>query len=108
MNSDILRQAKKQARSARTWADLSNAIFDPVDGLIAKAYPTIEARRNFQKSAEYRTLQQLVEGAMRRTGAAPLHGPSPSIIRRWADRPKLSQPTSYSAGAAHSASTASS
>jgi hypothetical protein len=40
-NADqILEQAEEMARSAKSWADLSNALFDPINGLITKAYPT--------------------------------------------------------------------
>ena len=40
-STQIVESAKDLASSARNWADLSNALFDPVDGLIAKAFPTM-------------------------------------------------------------------
>ena len=40
----ILESAKDIALSTETWADLSNALFDPEEGLVAKAYPTREQR----------------------------------------------------------------
>ena len=33
--TDILTKAKQLAKTSHNWADLSNALFDPVDGLIA-------------------------------------------------------------------------
>jgi len=45
-----LDEAEPAARDAETWADLSNLLFDPVDGLVAKAYPTREAREAFVKT----------------------------------------------------------
>ncbi len=39
---DILDKARKLAKTARTWADLSNALFDPVEGLVARTFPNRE------------------------------------------------------------------
>lgn len=64
----ILASAKGVAASAETWADLSNALFDPVDGLVAKAYPTREERERFVKSDEYRAIRGLIDSATQRTG----------------------------------------
>lgn len=64
----ILASAKGVAASAGTWADLSNALFDPVDGLVAKAYPTREERERFVKSDEYRAIRGLIDSAVQRTG----------------------------------------
>jgi len=65
---DILVQAKSLARTAGTWADLSNAIFDPMVGLIAKHFPDATARAEFHKSDAYTALHSLVEQKMRETG----------------------------------------
>ena len=43
---EMLKSAEKLSASAGTWADLSNALFDPNDGLIAKAFPTRESRQH--------------------------------------------------------------
>jgi hypothetical protein len=61
-------RAKQAAGEAETWADLSNSLFDPGEGLIARAYPTREARQAFVKTEEYRKLRQLVADAMDRHG----------------------------------------
>jgi len=53
----ILKSANDIALSAETWADLSNALFDPEEGLVAKAYPTREQREHFVKSEEYRAIR---------------------------------------------------
>jgi hypothetical protein len=52
----ILEQAEEVAASAETWADLSNALFDPVNGLITRAYPTREEREEFLKTKQ--TIQE--------------------------------------------------
>jgi hypothetical protein len=65
---DILKAAEEAAAVAANWADLSNALFDPVDGLVAKAYPTREDRAAFVKSDAYRQIQKLISDARGRTG----------------------------------------
>lgn len=64
----VLASAKGAAVSAETWADLSNALFDPVDGLVAKAYPTRDEREQFVKTSEYRAIRELIDSATQRTG----------------------------------------
>ena len=67
-SSEILKSAKDVASSAETWADLSNALFNPVDGLLIKAYPTREEREAFLKTKEYAAIRKLLEAAMDKTG----------------------------------------
>ncbi len=64
----LLESAKKLAASATTWADLSNALFDPLDGILAKAYPIREERTAFIRSKEYKEIRGLVDAAITRTG----------------------------------------
>src|SRR4051794_16480095 len=66
--NELVNEAEQAARDAETWADLSNVLFNPVDGLVAKAYPTREAREAFVKTDEYRRLRQLVADAVERHG----------------------------------------
>ena len=66
--SAILDSAKDVASSVANWADLSNALFNPVDGLITKAYPTREEREAFMKTTEYRAIRELLQAAMDRSG----------------------------------------
>lgn len=67
-HSDLLHSAEHVAASAETWADLSNALFDPVDGLLVKAYPTEKERAAFVESDEYKRIRELLSAAMHRTG----------------------------------------
>lgn len=64
----LLKTAKRIAASSASWADLSNALFDPATGLIAKAFPTPESRAAFAKTAQYRQIRQLVSAAMDKHG----------------------------------------
>ncbi len=67
-SSKILESAKDVASSVDTWADLSNALFNPDDGLLIKAYPTREEREAFLKTKAYRAIRKLRETAMDQTG----------------------------------------
>lgn len=65
---NLVEQAEHAARNTRSWADLSNILFNPVDGLVAKAYPTREAREAFVRTGEYRRICQLLTEARERHG----------------------------------------
>lgn len=60
----VLKQAEELARSVETWADLSNALFDPVNGLITRAYPTRAEREEFLKTEQYQKIRALLRQAM--------------------------------------------
>ena len=64
----LLKEAQRLAAGSPTWADFSNALFDPHTGLLTKAFPLGPARASFMKTAEYQTISQLLEDAMERTG----------------------------------------
>ena len=66
--TDLLQSAKDLSSDAITWADLLNALFDPVDGLLAKALPSREQRAAFVQSNEYQQIRRLIEDAVTRTG----------------------------------------
>lgn len=65
---DILKASRQASDSAHNWADLSNALFDQVDGLLAHAFPTQEARAKFVKTDEYKQIRRLLERATERSG----------------------------------------
>lgn len=60
----ILEHAERVAGSVETWADLANALFDPVDGLITRAYPTRAEREAFLKTEHYKKLRELLAHAI--------------------------------------------
>ena len=64
----ILKEGMKLANSMTTWADLSNALFDPLDGLVARSFATTEERAKFRKTKVYDQLHELVEKKMESTG----------------------------------------
>ena len=66
--NQLMNVAEQAAREAETWADLSNFLFSPEDGLVSKLYPTREGREAFVKTEEYRKLRQLVTDAVDRHG----------------------------------------
>jgi len=65
---DILEKAREVARSCHTWADLSNSLFDPLEGLIARTFPHSKERAKFRKTNAYEELHALVEKKMETTG----------------------------------------
>ncbi len=67
---DIIAKAKRLAKTSQSWADLSNAIFGPVDGLIAKEFPDKTDRAAFRKSDAYEALHKLLEQKTKETGLA--------------------------------------
>jgi len=77
-DSDILAQAKRLAGKAKTWADLSNSLFDPTDGLVARCFPDPARRRAFRQSETYAALHSLVEQKMRKTGVVAGSQPTKS------------------------------
>ena len=74
----LLESDRDAAQVVETWADLSNALFDPESGLIAKAYPTRAEREQFVQTDEYRAIRQLIEEARQRTGLVAGATPSKS------------------------------
>jgi hypothetical protein len=64
----IVAEAKKLAARAATWADVSNALFDPVQGLVSRAFPTREARAAFSKTPQYRQIRKLLSDAVDQHG----------------------------------------
>ncbi len=66
--TNLLQSAKNLSGNAKSWADLSNALFDPIDGLLAKALPGREERAAFVQSNQYQQIRRLVEDATTRTG----------------------------------------
>lgn len=64
----ILEQAKKVAGTVRSWADLSNALFDPFSGLITREYPTRAEREAFLKTEQYKEIRELLTKAIERRG----------------------------------------
>jgi HicB family len=66
--SQLLDDAQKAAQEAETWADLSNFLFNPMDGLVARAFPTREEREAFVKTDEYKKVRTLIAEAIARHG----------------------------------------
>ena len=64
----LLEAARALADQAQTWADLSNALFDPDEGLLAKAYRKRADREKFSKTREFEAIQDLISAARERTG----------------------------------------
>lgn len=75
----LVEAARAVARSAETWADLSNALFAPDIGLVAKAFPTRPEREQFVKSPEFAEIRELIRAARLRTGLVSGATPRTSV-----------------------------
>lgn len=64
----LLVEARRIAKSSKTWADLSNALFDPLEGLVIRTFPNSDERAEFRKSDAYDELHAIVERKMEATG----------------------------------------
>jgi hypothetical protein len=73
-NKQLVAEAKKIARRVDSWISLSNALSDPLGGLIVRYFPEAEQREAFLRSAEYEQLNQLLVRTMRRKGIYPRAG----------------------------------
>ena len=60
----LLARARAVAQSVETWADLANALFDPREGLLTRAYPSRKDRLAFQKTSEYKKIRELLANTM--------------------------------------------
>ena len=70
-----MKQAQHEASVVESWADLSNALFNPVDGLVTKAFPKCKDREQFFQTVEYKAIRQLVSESIRSHGL--VEGASP-------------------------------
>lgn len=81
---DVLAEGKRLANKSKTWADLSNALFGPLDGLVAKSFPDPTERNAFRTSNTYDALHSLVEQKMHQMGV--LTGSQPKKSGRFVVR----------------------
>ncbi len=80
----VLKQARQVAAASPTWADLSNSLFDPTSGVVAKAFPTERERRAFLKTPEYAAIRKLLNDAIESSGL--VDGASPRKSGRFVVR----------------------
>jgi hypothetical protein len=70
----LVAEAKKIARRVDSWISLSNALSDPVGGLIVRYFPDAEQREEFLRSSAYEELNQLLLRVIKRKGLYPRDG----------------------------------
>jgi len=66
--TDLVEKAKRAAAETETWADFSNYLFNPDDGLLTSEFKVGRERKAFKKTGEYKTIMNLVGDVMQRTG----------------------------------------
>ena len=67
----LVAEAKKIARQADSWINLSNALTDPNGGLIAQYFPDAAERQAFLCSPEYEQLNELLRRTIKQKGLYP-------------------------------------
>lgn len=65
---DLLKKAEELAPTAECWADFSNALFDPITGLVSQSLPTEDEREAFTRSAAWKQINHLMDEVVKRTG----------------------------------------
>ena len=66
--SQVLAQAINATERLTNWADISNVLFDPENGLLARAFPDLDERKLFVQTDEYKAIRQIVSDAMKQSG----------------------------------------
>jgi hypothetical protein len=64
----LLDRARQLSTECETWADLSNALFDPLEGELTRAFPPGEQRVAFRQTPEYQQILEILEEKMKVTG----------------------------------------
>jgi predicted HicB family RNase H-like nuclease len=66
----VLEHAKTLAEVVESWADFSAEIFGQTDGTVAKAFRSEIERQAFYDSVQYKEIQKILAGLMRKFGIA--------------------------------------
>jgi hypothetical protein len=64
----VLKQAQEIASKVKSWADFSNALFNPHDGVVTKTFPTSFERQAFFDSKQYEAVNALLLALMQQFG----------------------------------------
>ena len=67
----LVAEAKAIARRVDSWISLSNALSDPIAGLIPRYFPDPVQRDEFLRSPAYEELNQLLLRVIKRKGLYP-------------------------------------
>jgi hypothetical protein len=78
----LVAEAKKIARKVDSWISLTNALSDPVGGLIVRYFPDAEQRAEFLRSSAYEELNQLLLRVIKRKGPYPRASQGPNGATR--------------------------
>ncbi len=68
--NQVLKYAKELKSCVKTWADFSNALFDPVNGRIASTFPAEMERQAFYDSKQYEEINKILEELIKKFGTA--------------------------------------
>lgn len=89
--SELVRQARILFQQSSSWADFSNAIYDPLEGLLARAFQTRDERRQFLATPEFAEIQKLLNQAVKQFGL--VEGASPKRLTEFMEPQHLAPTT---------------
>jgi nicotinamide mononucleotide adenylyltransferase len=75
----VVEQAEAAAAEVTTWADWSNRLFSP-RGIVSRWFPTMDERRAFVASPQYRRLNEMQLALMRKFGTVAGANPQEETI----------------------------
>ncbi len=78
--TDALEFAREAAKTAKTWVELSNAIFG-IGGKFGELFPTQSERVEFTKTPEYREIQELIRQLQEDGGPALIDASGKFLLR---------------------------
>jgi hypothetical protein len=64
----VLEQTNELAGRVESWAEFSHAVFNPQDGLAARAFPSLRERREFTMTPQYAEIYRILGDLMRKSG----------------------------------------
>lgn len=71
MNNELIERMMEEVRLevifAESWIDLSNRLFNPVDGIVSRVFPERSDRERFILSEEYQEIRKLLNQQMARS-----------------------------------------
>src|SRR5436309_1525852 len=64
----VLEQARELAARVESWADYSNALFNPCDGIVKQTFPTLRERREFTMTKPYAEIYDILRSLREKFG----------------------------------------
>ncbi len=70
----VLLAATRLGETITSWTELSNELFNPFDGVVAKAFTSYDERVRFSTTPEYRAIRELLRQVKRKEKESAVAG----------------------------------